>query len=144
MSKSKVIDSMSIVVKPWGFFTLIERKRKVYELFKGTIDELKNVINPENETEITINTIIDIIGGVISTFDEKTLREFVELMFDNTTINGVSCKDFEAFENETAGKSFAFYEVLMFIVEANYGDFLAKIKHLISSKYSQLKDSELK
>ena len=119
----KSIQGKNIKVQMWGFFPLIHRKAKFLKIIANCGDGLKSYFNGSGEPTAEAE-VVGVIQSIVSTLDESTINWFVDNVCDGVMINNQNLKDPEVREIQLMGNTTLFYDIVRFVMEVQYGDFL--------------------
>ena len=132
MVTNKTIGDEEVSVVPWGFLDLMKTKRKLLELVSGlpaeSIDLLDMLDNENDEVNVDPETIVKVVRGIVETLDEKTLQWFIKKMLEGVSFGNNNLNDPQTRDNVLRANSVLFYKIVGFVLEVNFGDFLAHLK----------------
>lgn len=142
--KTKKIEDFTVTVKPWGFLTLMERKRValtfitkfapdlalLFEIFKGKEKGLEAVT--QKDTEMLLLGIEELFKALSS----KDLQSVIESLMEKVSIDNKDMAKSDNVDEFFAAQSMLFYKVVLFVLEVNFGDFLGKMKSLMTDSDS--------
>lgn len=126
VDEMREIDGRIVKVIPWGFLTMMERKRKLLKLAQPVIGQLKGLF-AEDGGNFGNDELIGIIETVVNTFDEKSFKLFIEMMLDQVTVDNFQMSDPLIRDDQLQASSGMFYKICQYVLEVNYRDFFQMI-----------------
>lgn len=147
VERTKKIEGFTVTTKPWGFLTLMERKRtflRFITTFAPNIATLYDKFTSgalSSLEDISQEDLYSILGSIEDIFEKVTstdMESLVKLFLENVTIDGKDLSDQEVMDEYLSGNSTLFYVIVKQVLEVNFGDFLSKTKSLLGSLDSSL------
>ena len=131
----KIIEGRKVFVNKWGFFKLLETKRRILSIIGVGASEISKLISGEGDTnDESVGDFLGLIMKIINNLDAVNLKWFAETMLSGVTVDGEDMSDNKNADMVLSGSTALFYKIVMFSLEVNYGDFLAMIGLQTNSK----------
>lgn len=157
--KTKKIDGIQFSVTPFPAIEAFKLKSYLIKKFAPAFSQILGMLNsiPEDGNFLDIKFDSDIITKAVKELiiqlDENEFADLLRRLLHNVCAKtNVDGKDLELyFTKDTfetsldiifSGKLFTVYPVLLFVLEANYPDFLGKVGGGIGGKIQQMLSSE--
>lgn len=134
MQNEKKIDGKNVKVVPYGFFKLMETKRKLLSIISNAskeLDVLFDAISDDDLEDLTF--LVKLVGSIVEQFDETTLTWFIEVVMSQVSIDGAPMDSNDAIDIMLTGNTSLFYKIAVFVAEVNYGDFFKMLKTRLDS-----------
>lgn len=121
-SKTKKIGTNEYIVLQWGARKAALTKIHILNLVAKNLKDL-NLKGATNE-----EAGVQVIAGILAALDEKTADNLIDRLISDVSVNtGSQHAMFSAIMDDLlAGKTSQLYEVLLFVLEVNYPDFLGE------------------
>lgn len=130
-AREKEIDGLKVTVTQWPARKALAIKLKLVKAVGPSLGELASsskggatsgILN----AEIGTDKLGSAIEKLLSALDETTFMTLVTLLMSGVRVNGVEMSDENAFNVQFTGRLEAFYKIVWFVLEVNFGSFFGE------------------
>ena len=131
--KDKNIDGVLVSAKSWGFFKLLDNKKRFLDIVGKSADQIIDFFNSVESTD-GIDEMIGIVKSLVSSLSSEEIRWFATTILENVTVSGKAMNTEADIDEVLSGNSMLFYKIVMLVLEVNYGDFFEVIRAKLNLK----------
>lgn len=136
----KKIGDFNVKLKSWAFLKMMDRKKRILKLLGANVESIMSLIDQKEDSD-GLSEIIDLIKSVLETLDDVTMTWLYECIFENVSIDGDDLSNVENQDKYLSGNCTLFYDIIVAVMEVNYGDFFQRLREKLTSRPTHLEST---